>query len=79
MYLEISSSDGKYWRLKYRFVSEEKRLALVVYPDVPLAAAREKRDDARKKLAAGVDPGAAKNAGKRAARLQRPTPSRRSP
>lgn len=69
MYLEVAPSGGKYWRLKYRFAGKEKRLALGVYPDVSLAAAREKRDDARKKLAADIDPSEAKKAGKRAARL----------
>ncbi|MDF3081501.1 tyrosine-type recombinase/integrase [Burkholderia sola] len=69
MYLEVSPAGGKYWRLKYRFAGKEKRLALGVYPDVPLAAARAKREDARKRLAAGIDPGEAKKADKRAARL----------
>ncbi|NKA75098.1 integrase [Ralstonia solanacearum] len=69
MYLEVVPSGGKYWRLKYRFAGKEKRLALGVYPDVSLAAAREKRDDARKKLAADIDPGEAKKADKRAVRL----------
>lgn len=69
MYLEVAPSGGKYWRLKYRFAGKEKRLALGVYPDVSLAAAREKRDDARKKLAADIDPGEAKKAEKRAVRL----------
>ncbi|WP_158898759.1 integrase arm-type DNA-binding domain-containing protein [Burkholderia sp. L27(2015)] len=69
MYLEVSPAGGRYWRLKYRFAGKEKRLALGVYPDVPLAAAREKRNDARKKLAAGIDPGEAKRTGKRAALL----------
>lgn len=69
MYLEVAPSGGKYWRLKYRFAGKEKRLALGVYPDVSLAAAREKRDDARKKLAADIDPGEAKKADKRAVRL----------
>lgn len=69
MYLEVSPSGGKYWRFKYRFAGKEKRLALGVYPDVPLAAAREKRDEARKTLAGGVDPGEAKKAAKRATLL----------
>lgn len=69
MYLEVSPAGGKYWRLKYRFAQKEKRLALGVYPDVSLAVARERREDARKKLAAGVDPGEAKKADKRAALL----------
>ncbi|QQX83735.1 integrase arm-type DNA-binding domain-containing protein [Cupriavidus necator] len=69
MYLEISPAGGKYWRLKYRFSGREKRLAFGVYPDVSLAAARKKRDDAREKLAAGIDPGETKKADQRAAKL----------
>jgi len=69
MYLEVSPAGGKYWRLKYRFGGKEKRLALGVYDDVTLAAARKKRDDAREKLAAGIDPGEAKKADQRAAKL----------
>lgn len=69
MYLEVSPAGGKYWRLKYRFGGKEKRLALGVYPDVPLSTARKKRDGAREKLAAGIDPGEAKKADQRAERL----------
>jgi integrase len=69
MYLEVSPAGGKYWRLKYRFAGKEKRLALGVYPDVSLVSAREKRNDARQKLAAGVDPGEAKKVSKRVALL----------
>lgn len=56
LYLEVSPSGGKWWRLKYRYGGKEKRLSLGVYPDTTLAAARAKRDDARKLLASGVDP-----------------------
>ncbi len=56
MYLEISPSGGKLWRLKYRVNGKEKRLALGTYPDVPLAKARDKRDKARQLLADGIDP-----------------------
>lgn len=56
MYLEVSPAGGKYWRLKYRFAGKEKRLALGVYPDVTAKQARERRDDAGKLLANGVDP-----------------------
>ncbi|MET3243730.1 integrase [Burkholderia sp. OAS925] len=69
MYLEISPAGGKYWRLKYRFNDREKRLALGVYPDVTLAHARRKRDEARAMLADGIDPGQAKKDKKRLARL----------
>jgi len=47
---------GKYWRLDYRFSSKRKTLALGTYPDVSLALAREKRDQARSLLAQGKDP-----------------------
>jgi integrase len=56
MYLEVSPKGGKWWRLKYRFNKKEKRLSLGVYPDVSLKIARERRDEARKLLADGVDP-----------------------
>lgn len=65
MYLLITPNGSKYWRLKYRYSGKEKTLALGVYPDVSLADARDRRDDARKLLAHDVDPGEAKKARKR--------------
>lgn len=56
LYLEVQPSGGRYWRLKYRFLGKEKRLALGVYPEVGLQEARRKRDDARAQLAGGQDP-----------------------
>jgi integrase len=56
LYLEISPSGGKWWRLKYRYDGREKRISLGVYPDVGLKAARERRDAARALLSDGVDP-----------------------
>lgn len=64
MYLEISPAGGKLWRLKYRHGGKEKRLALGVYPDVSLAQARERRDEARSLLAQGQDPGEVRKAAK---------------
>ncbi len=69
LYAEVTIAGGKLWRLKYRFDGKEKRLALGAYPDVSLKDARERRDDARKLLSNGVDPGLAKKAGK-AARVE---------
>lgn len=66
MYLEVTPSGSKYWRLKYRFEGKEKKLALGVYPEITLMLARERRLDARKLLAAGVDPSANKKAVKAA-------------
>jgi integrase len=56
MYLEISPKGGKWWRLKYWFDGRERRMSLGVYPDVSLADARERREEARRKVAAGIDP-----------------------
>lgn len=56
LYLEVTPAGGKLWRQKYRFAGKEKRLAHGTYPEVSLSDARERRDAARKLLAAGVDP-----------------------
>lgn len=68
LYLEITNSDGYYWRLKYRFGGKEKRLAFGVYPTVSLKQARLLRDDAKRQLAGGADPGELKRAAKLKAR-----------
>jgi len=47
---------GRLWRLRYRYADVEKLLSLGNYPDVSLKRAREKRDEARRLLADGVDP-----------------------
>ena len=70
MYLEVMPNGSKYWRMKYRHGGKEKRLAFGVYPDVSLALARERREEARKLLANGCDPGAVKQAQK-TARVER--------
>ena len=61
LYLEVSPTGSKYWRLKYRYAGKEKRLALGVYPTVTLTKAREKMREAKAQLLAeGDDPGAIK-------------------
>ena len=65
LYLLVNSA-GKYWRMDYRFLGKRKTLALGVYPDVSLARAREKRDEARRMLADDVDPGEHRKETKRA-------------
>ena len=57
---------SKLWRLKYRFEGKEKLLSLGAYPAVTLADARQRREDARKLLANGIDPGDVKKAQKAA-------------
>ena len=79
LYLEVMPSGARYWRLKYRFMEKEKRLALGVYPDVTLGQARQKGEGARKLLANGVDPSFAKKEQKRQATLDAENTLRLSP
>jgi integrase len=58
--------QGKYWRFNYRFAGKRKTLALGIYPDISLKAARDKHREARENLANGIDPNAAKQAQKAA-------------
>ncbi|HCT7630511.1 TPA: tyrosine-type recombinase/integrase [Citrobacter koseri] len=69
LYLEVTTSGSRYWRLKYRYGGKEKRLAFGVYPEVSLAEARDKRDVAKKVIAAGNDPGEIKKAEKIAQKI----------
>jgi uncharacterized membrane protein YvlD (DUF360 family) len=64
MFLLVSPSGSRCWRQKYRYAGKEKTLALGVYPDISLADARDKRDEARKALANDIDPGEVKKARK---------------
>lgn len=57
LYMLITPSEGKLWRLDYRFDDKRKTVALGQYPAVSLADARKRRDEARQLLANGVDPG----------------------
>jgi integrase len=52
----VRPSGAKLWRVKYRFREKAGQLSLGRYPEVGLKDAREKRDDARRLLAAGKDP-----------------------
>ncbi|MEQ5789187.1 integrase arm-type DNA-binding domain-containing protein [Erythrobacter sp. NFXS35] len=56
LFLHISPKNHKSWRFKYRLDGKEQLLTLGVYPEVSLAEAREKRNDARKLLRDGRDP-----------------------
>lgn len=70
LYLEVSPAGGKWWRLKYRIDGKEKRVSLGTYPEVGLRLARERRDEARRRVAQGIDPSAHRKA-ERTARAHR--------
>ena len=62
LYLLVKPNGGRLWHLKYRVDGREKVLSLGVYPDLSLAKARERRDEARGLLSQQIDPGARKKA-----------------
>ena len=66
LYLQVMPNGSRYWRLAYRWYGKQKTLALGKLPHVTLADARSKRDEARRLLANGTDPAAAKRAAKHA-------------
>ena len=56
--LDAQPTGAGWWRFRYRFGGAPRMLSFGVYPEVPLALARQRRDEARAVLAAGGDPGA---------------------
>lgn len=65
LFLLVQPSGGMLWRMKYRVDGcdadgnakrVEKKLGLGTYPDVSLKDARDRRDEARRLLANGIDP-----------------------
>ncbi len=62
LYLFFSASGNKLWRMAYRFGQKPKNLSFGEYPLVTLKDARDRRDEAKKLLANGIDPGAQKKA-----------------
>lgn len=60
LYLTVSPTGSKWWRMKYRYAGKERRIGLGVYPAVSLAEARLERDRARLTLREGNDPGLVK-------------------
>lgn len=57
LYLLVSPTGHRSWRLKYRFAGKEKLLTFGGYPEVSLAGARDARDSARRSLRENIDPG----------------------
>ncbi|MDR1126083.1 MAG: integrase arm-type DNA-binding domain-containing protein [Deltaproteobacteria bacterium] len=62
LFIIVTPAGGKWWRFKYRFWGKEKLLSLGTYPEIGLKEAREKRDEAKKLIASGVDPSAQRQA-----------------
>ncbi len=64
LFLIVTPAGGKWWRFRYKLHGKEKLLSLGTYPDVSLAKARQKRDQARELLTDGTDPSQHRKAAK---------------
>ena len=64
LFLLVTPTGGKLWRLKYRLGGNEKLLSLGQYPAISLKDARTRRDDAKEQVAKGIDPGERKKEAK---------------
>ncbi len=56
LYLLVQPNGAKWWRFDYMHQGRRKTLSFGTYPEVSLVAARERRAEAREKVAAGIDP-----------------------
>ena len=56
LYLLVHSNGSKYWRFDFRFEGRQKSSSLGVWPEVSLAEARSKRNEAKSKIRDGVNP-----------------------
>jgi hypothetical protein len=67
LYLLVNPNGSKLWCLKYRYNDIERKLSFGAYPEITLAAARDRQLEARRLLDNGIDPGEHKKQAKRAA------------
>ena len=56
LHLFVQPNGSRLWRMRYEFLGKEHLLSFGAYPTISLAEAREKRDEAKKLIAAGTDP-----------------------
>lgn len=66
LFLLVTTKGGKWWRFKYTFDGKENTLSFGTYPEISLAEARDKRQEARNKLQNGTDPSEVRKAQKEA-------------
>ncbi|HEV2287047.1 MAG TPA: integrase arm-type DNA-binding domain-containing protein, partial [Steroidobacteraceae bacterium] len=60
LFLIVTPVGGRWWRQRYRWQGKEQMLSLGTYPEIDLATARQRRDDARKLLARNTNPSTAR-------------------
>ncbi|WP_411957393.1 Arm DNA-binding domain-containing protein [Paracoccus homiensis] len=62
LYIEATAKGFKLWKMAYRIGPKQKTLSFGSWPAVSIVEARAMREQAKKALAAGEDPGAIKKA-----------------
>ena len=65
--IEVPPRGNLRWRFKYTYLGREKRLSVGVYPETSIEVARGLRDELKKSLAEGIDPGLRRKQNKKAA------------
>jgi len=75
LFVLVKTNGSKLWRLKYRFGGKEKLLSFGQYPAVSLKQARDWTLDARKLIAAGLDPSSVKQDAKAASVAVKASPA----
>ena len=66
LYLHVTPTGSKLWRMAYRFEGKQKLLSFGAYPTLSLRDARKLREEAKEQLVKGIDPGAEKREAKAA-------------
>lgn len=56
LYLLVKPSGTRLWRMNYAYMGRQNTLSFGEWPLIGLAEAREKREEAKRYLAAGLDP-----------------------
>jgi hypothetical protein len=56
LYLEVTPTGAKLWRMAYRRGGKETSITFGPYPSVSLTEARQHRDSARRLIDEGIDP-----------------------
>lgn len=56
LHLQIGTSGSKLWRMRFRFGGKANMMSLGPFPAVSIKDAREKRDEIKKQIAAGINP-----------------------
>jgi Arm DNA-binding domain len=69
LYLLVKTNGSKLWSFRYRYPGRQKTLHCGQWPAVSLADARARRDDARRQVAAGLDPAQRKQEARAAAKI----------